>query len=116
MDLFGKQEISLYLDCYSSLLTEHAVNVMNLYANEDLSINEIASLLKISKQAVYDRLTKGKAQIIDLEEKLSLFKHKRLLLNNLMLFQDLLVDVKDEDLYNKIRSNMIKIEELIERD
>lgn len=89
-----KQDLALYLDFYGALLTEHTRKVLELYINEDLSLGEIATLLDISRQAVYDRFDKGKQQLLQFETKLCLCKQEQLQKKNLALRRKILSQVQ----------------------
>ena len=49
-----REKNSLLLDYYGILLTKHQQDILDEYFNEDLSMNEIADNLEISKSAVQD--------------------------------------------------------------
>ncbi|MGM0414924.1 MAG: YlxM family DNA-binding protein [Bacillota bacterium] len=59
-------------DFYGPLLTERQQEIIRAYYYQDLSLAEIANNLEISRQAVYDHLSRAKGQLIDYEEKLEL--------------------------------------------
>ena len=71
---------SLLLDYYGELLTKHQQNILDEYFNEDLSMNEIADNLMISKSAVQDLIKRSLVQLNDYEKHLKSY-----------LFQDRLV-------------------------
>jgi len=59
-------------DFYGPLLTDRQQEIMRAYYYQDLSLAEIANNLEISRQGVYDHLSRAKGQLIDYEEKLEL--------------------------------------------
>ncbi|MFW5790278.1 MAG: YlxM family DNA-binding protein [Bacillota bacterium] len=59
-------------DFYGPLLTDRQQEIIRAYYYQDLSLAEIANNLEISRQAVYDHLSRAKGQLIDYEEKLEL--------------------------------------------
>ena len=59
-------------DFYGPLLTDRQQEIIKAYYYQDLSLAEIANNLEISRQAVYDHLSRAKGQLIDYEEKLEL--------------------------------------------
>ena len=71
-DMNERVELNYLLDFYGPLLTEHRQEVMRLYCEEDLSQQEIADQLSITRQGVFDALAKAKRQLADYEEKLGL--------------------------------------------
>lgn len=77
-----KEEILLF-DYYGDLLTDHQKNVLDEYFNEDLSMNEIADNLNISKSAVQDLIKRSIKQMKEYEDKLNLIK-KDIKINNIL--------------------------------
>ena len=72
--MLSKEEGNLLLDFYGSLLTEHQLSVLNDYFVEDLSMNEIADEMNISKAAVSDIINRSVKQLESYEAKLNLIK------------------------------------------
>lgn len=68
------QAMNDLLDRYELLLTKRQLDVMNLYYKEDLSYQEIADDLGISKSAIYDIIKRVTLNLSEYEEKLSLVK------------------------------------------
>ena len=64
--------LNRHLDFYGALLTDHARELMRLRVEEDMSLQEIADLFGISRQAVHDSLSRSEKQLIEFEEKLGL--------------------------------------------
>ena len=62
-------EISFLLDFYGEVLSDRKRTVLDAYYNEDLSLAEIAQELSISRQAVYDNLSRAEALLKNMEEK-----------------------------------------------
>lgn len=60
---------------YGNLLTEKKKKIFSYYYEENFSLTEIASLLKITKQAVSEQLHKTKDELLDFEKKLKLIKN-----------------------------------------
>lgn len=71
-DMNERVELNYLLDFYGPLLTEHRQEVLRLYCEEDLSQQEIADQLAITRQGVFDALAKAKKQLAEYEEKLGL--------------------------------------------
>ena len=72
--MLSKEEGNLLLDFYGSLPTEHQLSVLNDYFVEDLSMNEIADEMNISKAAVSDIINRSVKQLESYEAKLNLIK------------------------------------------
>ena len=59
-------------DIYGELLTKRQIEVFQYYYHEDLSYQEIADLLGISKAAIYDNISKTSIILEDYESHLHL--------------------------------------------
>ena len=62
-------EMILLFDYYGDLLTERQRLCFDMHYNQDLSLGEIAQELSISRQAVYDNLSRTEALLRNMEEK-----------------------------------------------
>ena len=62
-------EMSLLFDYYGSMLTARQHQCFDMRHNQDLSLGEIAQELSISRQAVYDNLSRAEALLKNMEEK-----------------------------------------------
>ncbi len=67
--------INYLIDFYDQLLTQKQKSVMELYYKENFSLGEIAGQLKISRQAVYDILSRAIRSLERWEAKLSLYEN-----------------------------------------
>ena len=76
-DMEERIRLNYLLDFYGPLLTEHRQEVMRLYCEEDLSQQEIADQLSITRQGVFDTLAKAKRQLEGYEAKLGLVRRHR---------------------------------------
>ena len=76
-DMNERVELNYLLDFYGPLLTAHRQEVLRLYCEEDLSQQEIAETLSITRQGVFDTLAKAKKQLAGFEDKLGLVKRHR---------------------------------------
>ncbi len=83
-------EISLYLDFYGDLLTNHQKEILDDYYNEDLSMNEIAENYEISKSAVQDLIKRSINQLENYEKVLKLVEKNR-------KFEIILEDMRNEN-------------------
>lgn len=62
-------EMTLLFDYYGELLTDKQRACLDLRYNQDLSLGEIAQELGISRQGVYDNLSRAEAMLRHMEEK-----------------------------------------------
>ena len=62
-------EMTLLFDYYGELLTDKQRACLDLRYNQDLSLGEIAQELGISRQGVYDNLSRAEALLRHMEEK-----------------------------------------------
>jgi len=76
-DMEARVELNYLLDFYGPLLTAHRQELMRLYCEEDLSQQEIAEQLDITRQGVFDAIAKSKKQLLDYEAKLGLVRRYR---------------------------------------
>ena len=76
-DMDERVELNYLLDFYGPLLTPHRQELMQLYCEEDLSQQEIAEQLSITRQGVSDAIAKSKKQLTDYERKLGLVERYR---------------------------------------
>ena len=67
-------EGSLLLSCYGALLTDAQRELMELYYNEDLSLQEIADRQGISRQGVHDTLSRSLHKLESYEARLGLIR------------------------------------------
>ena len=74
-------EMILLFDYYGELLTERQKLCFDMHYNQDLSLGEIAEELRISRQAVYDTLSRTEALLRNMEEKTGCVKRDRQLRN-----------------------------------
>ena len=62
-------EMTLLFDYYGELLTSRQQMCFDLRYNQDLSLGEIAQELNVSRQGVYDNLSRAEALLRNMEEK-----------------------------------------------
>ena len=109
---------SLLYDFYGALLTDKQREIMELYHEENYSIVEIASELKVSKQAVYDSLKKSESILSNYEDKLGLM---RSLVNTRDTIEEIdsrieeLISLADDDGSAKLRDGLEEIRSLIRK-
>ncbi|MEG1509571.1 MAG: sigma factor-like helix-turn-helix DNA-binding protein [Clostridia bacterium] len=78
-----KLYISIYNDYYGMLLTKHQTEIVGLYYDCDVSLNEIAEQYNISRQAVRDTLVRAENLLEDYESKLNLVQNDKVFANEL---------------------------------
>ncbi len=66
-------EISLLFDFYGQMLTDTQQQAVSLYYNDDLSLQETADILGMSRQGVRDALSRAKNCLYTFEENLKLY-------------------------------------------
>ena len=62
-------EMTLLFDYYGDLLTERQRSCVDMRYNQDLSLSEIAEELGVSRQGVYDNLSRAEDLLRNMEEK-----------------------------------------------
>jgi len=70
-------EMILLFDYYGDLLTERQKLCFDMHYNQDLSLGEIAQELSISRQAVYDNLSRTEAMLKNMEAKTGCVRRDR---------------------------------------
>ncbi|HSL93876.1 MAG TPA: YlxM family DNA-binding protein [Bacillota bacterium] len=66
--------MNLLLDFYGQLLTDRQQDVCRMYYEENLSLAEIGTEMKVTRQAVHDMLRRAGSALNTYEEKLGLVK------------------------------------------
>jgi len=61
--------MTMLFDFFGDLLTEKQREYYDLYHNEDLSLSEIAEKAGISRQGVYDIVSRAEKALVDMEQK-----------------------------------------------
>ncbi len=67
-------ELTLLMDFYGPLLTEHRRKVLQMYLDEDMALQEIADALGISRQGVHEAVKTAAAQLTRYEETLGIVR------------------------------------------
>jgi predicted DNA-binding protein YlxM (UPF0122 family) len=70
MKLDEAVELGRLLDIYGSLLTDKKAEILSMYVNDNMSYQEIADMLNISKPAVLDSIRVAETKLKNLESKL----------------------------------------------
>ena len=74
-------EMTLLFDYYGELLTQRQRQCFDLRYNQDLSLSEIAQELNVSRQGVYDNISRAEALLRNMEEKTGCVRRDRDLRN-----------------------------------
>lgn len=72
-----KLYISMYNDIYGGLLSGNTGEMVRMYYDCDLSLNEIAEQFGVTRQAVHDTLQRAEKQLIVFETELRLYEKRR---------------------------------------
>lgn len=111
-----KIELGMLCDIYGNLLTEKQKEVINDYANQDLSLTEIAENNNITRQAVNDIVKKGETKLLEYEQKLGIMKKQletekqiQNILSELSKITDNSSDKKVERILNSVRKELIML-------
>ncbi len=70
-------EMTLLFDYYGDLLTERQRACLDMRYNQDLSLGEIAQELGVSRQGVFDNLSRGETLLRNMEEKTGCVRRDR---------------------------------------
>jgi predicted DNA-binding protein YlxM (UPF0122 family) len=62
-------QMTMLFDFFGDMLTEKQREYYDLYHNEDLSLSEIAEKAGISRQGVYDIITRASMSLAQMEQK-----------------------------------------------
>lgn len=89
-------ELNRLLDFYGGLLTDHRREIMRMYLEEDLSLQEVADSMDITRQGVHDAINKAHKQLESYEEKLGLLKRYQFLQRALTECENALYEKTDE--------------------
>lgn len=71
------ERVIMQKDLYGPLLTDKQLQVLDWYYEHDLTLNEIAGYMEISKQAVYDLLKRSEKTLAEYEKRLGLVQRFR---------------------------------------
>lgn len=64
-----KLQMTMLFDFFGDLLTDKQREYYDLYYNEDLSLSEIAENVGITRQGVYDIISRAENTLLGIEEK-----------------------------------------------
>ena len=103
-------------DFYGELLTEKQKQILDYYYNEDYSLAEIAGVMSVTRQGIFDVIKRSKAMMEAYEEKLGLVEK---FLKAQIIFEDIqknLVDltkgINDLELKSELNSVIEKLKKV----
>lgn len=99
-------KMSYLIDIYSSFLTDKQLKVLEYYYNDDISLSEIASMLNISRQGVYDTLKRAEKIISEYDDKLNLLEKYERNIELIDKLEGLCEDKESLSLIKEIRENL----------
>lgn len=70
-------EITLLFDTYGEMLTDKQREYLDMRYNQDMSLGEIAQAQGVSRQAVFDNLTRTEALLHRMEENIGCVRRDR---------------------------------------
>ncbi|MBE0700432.1 MAG: hypothetical protein IH571_01980 [Acholeplasmataceae bacterium] len=97
--LVKKEKLNRLFDFYEQLLTEKQILFFKLYYHDDYSLNEIAELYQVSRNAVFDHLKKVEEHLLNYEEKLHLLERLEKRTELIAKFEE----TKDQKYLNALR-------------
>lgn len=90
-----KLQKTMLLDFFGDLLTDKQREYYDLYHNEDLSLSEIAENVGITRQGVYDIITRAESTLMDMEEKTGIIRRFNELQTEITKAVSLAEDIKN---------------------
>lgn len=110
-------EMILLYDYYGALLTQRQQECFELRYNQDLSLGEIGQELGISRQGVFDNLSRAEALLKNMEEKTGCVRRDRACrkaIEDIRVAADMLCKCSDESvvvLAQQIKASIDAVEE-----
>ncbi len=110
-------ELVLLFDYYGELLTERQKTCFDLHYNQDLSLAEIAQELSVSRQAVFDNISRTEALLKKMEQKTGCVRRDRqmrLAMDGLLASAEKLQDHQDPQVRSLVQQIDAAVRELEE--
>ncbi|QBQ07997.1 DNA-binding protein [Spiroplasma gladiatoris] len=82
-NIFKNEQTNILYDYYKNLLTQKQQEYYELYFFEDLTLQEIAEQMEVSRTAVHDSINKTILNLLDFETKLQLSKKFMIIKNTI---------------------------------
>ena len=99
-------ELSLLMDFYGPLLTAHRRQVLEMYLNEDMGLQEIADTLGISRQGVHEAVKTASNQLTKYEDTLGIARRYMGIRREVALCREAL----DKNALNEARAALDRID------
>ena len=97
-----KVELAYLAAFYSGLLTDKQKEVLSMYCEEDMSLGEIARETGVSRQGVYNVLTRSAEKLFHLEASLGTAERFRVMQNGLQTSRNLLGEGKTDQAISQL--------------
>lgn len=105
MELLKYEKLNRLFSHYHNLLTDKQKDYFKMYYFNDYSLSEIAVIMNVSRNAVYDQLKRVEAKLLEYEEALKLDEKSNLrrkyydkyLKTNDLKYLNLLIEMDDEE-------------------
>ena len=98
--------LSLLMDFYGPLLTAHRRQVLEMYLNEDMGLQEIADTLGISRQGVHEAVKTASNQLTKYEDTLGIARRYMGIRREVALCREAL----DKNALNEARAALDRID------
>lgn len=105
--------LTLLLDYYGDLLSEHRREIIEMYYCEDLSLAEIAENTGITRQGVRESIKKSETDLRTFESKLHLAERISALQDTCMSYSDTLARVSGDLPEGDAKQSVLEIAELL---
>ncbi|MGI6786999.1 MAG: YlxM family DNA-binding protein [Acholeplasmataceae bacterium] len=105
MELIKLEKLNKLFAHYQNLLTDKQKDYFRMYYYDDYSLSEIAEIMNVSRNAVYDQLKRVESKLLEYEEKLKLEEKANLRLSYYQQYLktkdtkylNMLIEMDDED-------------------
>ena len=90
-------ELGWLSDFYGPLLTERQRTVLQMYCEDDMTLQEIAQALEISRQGAHEIVRAAEGQLQGYEQALGLMRRYRAMTNEVAACRDILRSIAGRD-------------------
>jgi len=109
-------ELGQLFDYYGMFLTERQRVLVDAYANENLSLGELAEQEGITRQGVRDTIVRAEHQLREMEEKLGMIRRYGRLQAVLQRMEAELPSIKEERVKTVLREQIELAHNILEED